>query len=89
MPLEELKKAEKKIAGMRQTMKAIENNIARAVYIARDAEEKVTSPAVRDCMEKGIPLFYVDTMAELGKACNIKVGASMAAILTENEEGSD
>jgi large subunit ribosomal protein L7A len=79
--LEELGKAGKVIAGMRQTIKAIENNTARAVYIARDAEEKVTSSAVRSCTEKGIPLFYVDTMAELGKACNIKVGAAMAAIL--------
>ncbi len=81
MALEELKKAGKVIAGMRQTIKAIENNTARAVYIARDAEEKVTSPAVQSCTEKGIPLHYVDTMEELGKACNIKVGAAMAAIL--------
>ncbi len=83
MALEELKKAGKVIAGMRQTIKAIENNTALAVYIARDAEDKVTSPAIRYCMEKDIPLFYVDTMVELGKACNIKVGAAMAAILTE------
>ncbi len=81
MAPEELKRAEKVVAGMRQTMKAIESNTARAVFIARDAEEKVTSPAVSYCMEKEIPVFYVDTMAELGKACNIKVGAAMAAIL--------
>ncbi|HHU77052.1 MAG TPA: 50S ribosomal protein L7Ae-like protein [Firmicutes bacterium] len=81
MLLEELRKAGKVIVGMRQTIKAIENNTVRAVYIARDAEEKVTSAAVRSCTEKSIPLFYVDTMAELGKACNIKVGAAMAAIL--------
>ena len=83
MALEKLKRAEKVIVGMRQTLKAIENDMALAVYIARDAEEKITGPAVRYCTEKGIPLFYVDTMSELGKACNIKVGAAMAAILTE------
>lgn len=83
MTLEELKRAEKVVAGMRQTMKAIESNNARAVFIARDAEEKITSSAVRYCKEKEIPVYYIDTMAELGKACNIKVGAAMAAILIE------
>ena len=83
MALEKLIKAEKTVVGMRQTVKAIESNATRAVYIANDAEEKVTSPVLHLCQEKGIPVFYVETMAELGKACNIKVGAAMAAILEE------
>jgi len=81
--LEKLKEAGKVVVGMRQTVKAIESNATRAVYIANDAEEKVTLPVLRLCQEKGISLFYVETMAELGKACNIKVGAAMAAILED------
>jgi large subunit ribosomal protein L7A len=81
--LEKLKSAGKVVVGMRQTVKAIENDATRAVYLANDAEGKVTSPVLRLCQEKGIPIFYADTMAELGKACNIKVGAAMAAILEE------
>ncbi|RJX23960.1 MAG: 50S ribosomal protein L7Ae-like protein [Dethiobacter sp.] len=81
MALEEIKKARKIVVGMRQTSKMVENNSALAVYIARDAEEKVTSPVVRSCKEKGVQVYYLDTMAELGKACNIKVGAAMCAII--------
>jgi len=81
--LEKIKGAGKVVAGMRQTVKAIENNIAQEVYVARDAEEKVTSPVIQACLEKEIALFYVESMTELGKACSIKVGAAMAAILKE------
>ena len=81
--LENIKGAGKVIAGMRQTVKAIENDTAREVYIARDAEDKVTLPVIQLCRDKEIPIFYVETMAELGKACSIKVGAAMAAILKD------
>lgn len=81
MALEEIKKAGKKVVGLRQTAKIVENGEARAVYIAKDAEERITSPVIRACQEKGIPVYYVDTMAELGRACGIKVGASMCAII--------
>ena len=83
MALENIKAAGKVIAGMRQTVKAIENDTALEVYIARDAEDKVTLPVIRLCQEKGIPIVYAETMTELGKACNIKVGAAMAAILKD------
>lgn len=81
MALDEIKNAAKKVVGMRQTAKIVENGAALAVYIAKDAEEKVTLPVIRSCKEKGVPVYYVDTMAELGKACGIKVGASMCAII--------
>jgi large subunit ribosomal protein L7A len=81
MSLEEIKRARVFVAGTRQTMKALENGSALAVYIAGDADEKVTAPVVQLCREKGIQIYNVDTMAELGKACNIKVGAAVAAII--------
>jgi large subunit ribosomal protein L7A len=62
-------------------MKALENGSALTVYIAGDADERVTAPVVQLCREKGIRIYNVDTMAELGKACNIKVGAAVAAII--------
>lgn len=81
MELEKIKEAGKIVVGTRQTIKTIENNSAREIYVARDAEERITQPIIQSCQEKGLPVYYVDTMAELGKACSIKVGAAMCAIL--------
>ncbi|NMB35485.1 MAG: 50S ribosomal protein L7ae-like protein [Firmicutes bacterium] len=81
MELEKIKNAGKIVVGTRQTVKMIENDSAREVYLARDAEEKIIRPVIQSCKEKGLPVYFVETMAELGKACQIKVGAAMCAIL--------
>ena len=81
MGLEKIKEAGKIVVGTRQTVKTIENNSAREVYVAKDAEGRITRPIIQTCEEKGLPVYYVETMAELGKACNIKVGAAVCAIL--------
>ncbi|MEW5921244.1 MAG: ribosomal L7Ae/L30e/S12e/Gadd45 family protein [Bacillota bacterium] len=78
--LEKLKEAKQKVAGARQTIRALENNLALVVYIARDAEEKVINPVLRLCEQGNVPVHYVDSMEQLGKACKIKVGAAVAAI---------
>ncbi len=81
MTLEELKNARQFVVGTRQTKRVVEDNSARVVYIASDAEERITLPVVQACRQKGIEVRYVDSMALLGKACNIKVGAAMAAVI--------
>ena len=81
MALEEIKKARVFVVGFRQTMKALESNSAQDIYVAGDAEERVTSLVLKLCVEKGVQVYHVDTMSELGKACNIKVGAAVAAII--------
>ena len=78
--MEKLMKAQKTI-GTKQTLKAIEKGIVEIVYIAKDAEHKVTNPVADFCKQKNITVEYVDTMAELGNACGIDVGAATAAIL--------
>lgn len=81
--LEELKEAKQIVAGARQTTRALENNLALVVYVARDAEAKVLSPVLRLCEQGSVPVNYADSMEQLGKACNIKVGAAVAAITKE------
>jgi large subunit ribosomal protein L7A len=78
--LEALKNSNKAI-GIKQTLKAVENNIAKVVFIARDADEKVTAPLKDLCMSNSIEIVYADTMKQLGKACGIDVGASAVCIL--------
>lgn len=78
--LEALKNSNKAI-GIKQTLKAVENNTAKVVFIARDADEKVTAPLKDLCMGNSIEIVYADTMKQLGKACGIEVGASAVCIL--------
>jgi large subunit ribosomal protein L7A len=78
--MERLKNASNKVVGTKQTQKAVEKGQVQVVYVARDAEERVVAPIIKLCEEKGLELVLVDTMAELGRACCIKVGAAAAAL---------
>lgn len=80
MPLAGLQCARNQIVGTKQTIKAIEKGVAKRVFIALDAESRVTAPILEMCREKGIEVVSVDSMKNLGKACNIEVGCAVAAL---------
>lgn len=77
---EKVKKAQSLTVGTKQTTKAIEQGIVSEVFVAKDAEARVTSRVIQLCRQADIPIFYVDSMRKLGKACGIEVGAAVAAI---------
>ncbi|MNJ40041.1 ribosomal L7Ae/L30e/S12e/Gadd45 family protein [Paenibacillus bouchesdurhonensis] len=66
--------------GTKQTMRIVELGRAEEVYVAEDADPRLTSKIIALCNQYGVKLTYVDTMDNLGKACGIEVGAAMAAI---------
>lgn len=68
----------KRAVGIKQTIKAIENGSAKAVFVAKDADERVVGKVIDMCRKDNIQLEYVETMKILGKACNIDVGAAVA-----------
>jgi large subunit ribosomal protein L7A len=78
---ESLKKAQKVVVGLKQTGRALDKGEVRSVYIAKDADSHLLRPILELCRIKQIQPVEVPTMAELGKACGIKVGAAVAAIL--------
>ena len=69
------------VVGAKQLKKAVKNGRARYVYLAENADPAVTEPLARLCMENHIPITWVSSMADLGRACGIEVGAAAAAIL--------
>lgn len=83
MPYDRVRSAKKKVIGAKQTTKAIQKDLAKVVYVAKDAESRVTRDVVEMSAKKRIPVVMVDSMAELGKACGIQVGAALAAIVQE------
>ncbi|WP_166246000.1 50S ribosomal protein L7ae-like protein [Paenibacillus turpanensis] len=67
--------------GTKQTAKAVEQGLARELYVANDADPKVTAKVIASSKKLGIPIHYVDTMKQLGKACGIDVGAALVAVI--------
>ena len=80
--LEELKSA-KKVVGIKQLTKALKEGRAAKVFIAADAEVRVTRPIEQLCQNMSVPTETAPSMEELGRACSIEVGAAAAAILLE------
>lgn len=78
--LEVLKSGNKAI-GIKQTLKAVESDTARIVFIARDADEKIVAALKELCISKSVEIEYVEAMKLLGKACGIEVGASAVCLL--------
>ena len=70
-----------KVVGVKQTRKAIREGRAVKVFLASDADPAITGPVAEACAAAGIPTESGCTMAELGKACRVSVGASLAALL--------
>jgi large subunit ribosomal protein L7A len=73
--------AREKIVGIKQLRKALRDHKAAKVFVAQDADPKLTGPIIETCHQDGVPLEEVATMKELGNACDIEVGAAVAALL--------
>lgn len=80
--LSELRTA-RKVIGVKQSKKAVRDGRAAAVYIALDAEKRVTGSVYELCSETDTRVVEVTTMTELGDAVGIDVGASVVAVLAE------
>lgn len=80
MTFETLKSA-KKVIGIKQVSKAVEKDLTDVVYVAQDADIRVTQSLKELCSRKGIKLEWVPSKSQLGKACNIEVSAAAVAVL--------
>lgn len=81
--LERLRAAEFKAVGANQTAKAIGKGRVQIVFVARDADRRVTENVLTAARDRGLEIVEVAAMRDLGRACGIAVGAAAAAILTE------
>ncbi len=72
-----------KVVGAKQVRRALEAGRALTVFLAADADPRVTEPIAAACAEKGVKAETVPSMRELGKACGISVGAAVAAAVAE------
>lgn len=70
-----------KIVGAKQVKRALKTEEIQTVFIAEDAEGKVTNEIAQSCNNKDIQVIYVNNMKELGDACGIDVNAAVAALI--------
>lgn len=83
MSYDKVKQAKKLSIGTKQATKTIEQGLAAEVFVARDADPRITVKVTNLCSKLGIKVTYVDSMKQLGKACGIDVGAAIVAIINE------
>ncbi|GGJ01165.1 50S ribosomal protein L7ae [Alicyclobacillus cellulosilyticus] len=83
MSLDRIRQARKRTIGTNQTLKALQQSLARHIYVAKDAEARVVNPVIALAQERSVPITWVDSMKQLGKACGIEVGAATAAIIED------
>ena len=77
-------KSKEKVVGFKQSNRAIKEKKAAMVYLAKDAQPHVTEPIAALCEQEQIPVEWVESMAELGRACQIDVGAAVVTLLKDS-----
>ena len=71
----------KKIVGAKQALKAVKADTAKALYVAMDAEPRITKAVIEAAAQHDVEIFYIETMHRLGTMCSIEVGAAIACVL--------
>ena len=75
--------SDNQVVGAKQVKRALNTLDVELVYIAKDAEKKVTEEIIEFCNEKQIPIFLVETMKILGNASGININAAVAALIRQ------
>ena len=69
------------VIGVKQFKKALRDNRAVKAYLAQNADPALTMPVASMCKEHKIPVVWVRSMNELGRACCIDVGAAAVTVV--------
>jgi len=70
-----------KVVGAKQVKRALNDGRAKKVFVAGDADPRVTQPLAQLAVNKGVPVELASSMRELGSACGVAVGSAAAALL--------
>ncbi|MDD4688282.1 MAG: ribosomal L7Ae/L30e/S12e/Gadd45 family protein [Eubacteriales bacterium] len=72
---------DKKVIGIKQSQKAVEDGEAGKAFVALDCEDNVKQPFLNLCRINNVQVVMAESMEQLGQACGISVGAAVAVIL--------
>ncbi|KFZ32487.1 ribosomal protein L7Ae-like protein [Anoxybacillus flavithermus] len=69
------------IVGTKQTVRALKDGKVHELVIAEDADKAIIDKVIEAANVANVPVYKVDSMKKLGKACKIDVGAAAVAII--------
>jgi large subunit ribosomal protein L7A len=69
------------LVGSKQTLKAIANNQAKMIFLAKDIDQPLKKEILEAVNNNNIPFEIVESKNELGRICGIDVSAASAALL--------
>ncbi len=81
MSYEKVSQATNVIVGTKQTVRALKSGNVLELFVAQDADPRITENIIRTAREMDVPITMVDSKKKLGKACGIDVGATTVAII--------
>ena len=67
------------VVGAKQLKKALNKGVVQQVFLAKNADPAITEQLELQCRQMNVPAVWVASMADLGRACGIEVGAAAAA----------
>mgnify|MGYP000531583884 CR=1 FL=1 len=73
--------AKGKVVGLKQTRRALAQGAAAHVYLACDADPRLTEPLQELCRAQDVPCDGSMTLQQLGRACGIAAPAAAVAAL--------
>jgi len=73
---------ERKVVGLKQTLRVLQQNKATRVIVASDIDDQVLRRIKSACAGKSVNLVVVRAdQKELGRLCRIDVGAAVVALV--------
>ena len=69
------------LVGSKQTLKAIANNEAKKVFLAKDIDQPLKKDILKAVNNNNITFEIVESKKELGRFCGIDVSAASAVLL--------
>lgn len=79
--IQTIKEAKHKIIGLKQTLRAIQQDKIQTVYLANDIDEHLVRQITEICRQKAVSLIPVNmNQKELGRLCQIEVGAAVVSL---------
>ena len=79
--IEELNTANK-VVGAKQAKRALSDGRAQKMFLAADADPRITEPLAQLANQLNVAVEEVSSMKVLGVACGIAVGSTVAVILS-------
>ncbi len=82
--LKEFRTSEK-VIGAKQSSRAVRSGLARQVFLASDADPRLTAPLLELCRQSNVPVTVDRSMRQLGQAAGIQVGAAVVTLLRDTK----